>query len=147
MRLIELAGAINRDMPAWVVERVLGALRERGREPAGARVLVLGLAYKPDVDDVRESPSFVILERLAAEGVQVAYHDPHVPEAPRVRHASPPPLRSVALDAETLAAFDAVVVATAHQAVDWDAVRRSARLIVDTRGVFRELGDGRVIRA
>lgn len=134
--LVELAGAINRDMPGWVVERCVSALRARGVEPRGARVLVIGLAYKPDVDDVRESPSFVLLEQLAARGVDVAYHDPHVPEMGAVRHASPPRLRSTPLSAELLAAVDAVLVATAHSAVDWELVGRHARLIVDTRGVF-----------
>ncbi|GJM21751.1 MAG: UDP-N-acetyl-D-glucosamine dehydrogenase [Planctomycetota bacterium] len=134
--LVELAGAINRDMPSWVVQRTLAALEKHGVAVRGARVLVIGLAYKPDVDDVRESPSFVILEQLAAHGVHVSYHDPHVPEMPGVRHARPPKLSSTPLDAATLAAHDAVLVATAHSSIDWPLVGRHARLIVDTRGVF-----------
>jgi len=140
--LVELAGAINRDMPSWVVKRCVAALTSRGIALQGARVLVIGLAYKPDVDDVRESPSFVLLEQLAARGADVSYHDPHVPVMSAVRHANPPMLRSTPLTAESLAAVDVVLVATAHSVVDWDLVARHARLILDTRGVFHRRARG-----
>ncbi|HTE05566.1 MAG TPA: UDP binding domain-containing protein [Planctomycetota bacterium] len=110
---------------------------------AGARVLVLGLAYKRDIDDVRESPSLQLLALLAAAGARPEYHDPHVPEMPAAAaaaHALPPGLaglRSAPLDAAHLAAYDVVVIATDHAAIDWALVARSARLVVDTRGVLR----------
>ena len=139
-RLIELAGEVDRAMPGWVVGRVAGALAERGVPLAGARLLVLGLAYKANVDDVRESPAFVLIERLEALGAQVDYHDPHVPATHPVRHATIAPRESVPLGAEGLASYAAVVVATDHRAIDWELVLAHARLVVDTRGVLRGRG-------
>ena len=103
----------------------------------GSRVLVLGVAYKKNVDDMRESPSAVIMELIQERGGEVAYSDPHVPIFPSMRRHSFD-LRSVELTAESLAAFDAVVVATNHDAFDYALIREHARLIVDTRGVYRE---------
>ena len=111
----------------------------------GSRVLVLGVAYKKNVDDMRESPSAVIMELIQQRGGEVAYSDPHVPAFPPMRRHSFD-LRSVALAPENLAAFDAVVVATNHDAFDYALVREHARLIVDTRGVYRE-GAGHIVRA
>ena len=125
-------------MPAYVVHRTLLALNARGRALRGARILVLGLAYKPDVGDVRESPAVTLIERFEALGAEVRYSDPHVPEAPRMRSHDLAGHVSLALDAESLAGFDAVVVATAHAAFDYELVAGHARLVVDTRGALRE---------
>lgn len=140
-RFIELAGAINRAMPDWVVARTEAALAARGGL-SGARVLVLGLAYKADIDDVRESPSLQLLARLAERGAEVQYHDPHVPAVPERRPPGVPALTSVPLDERTLAAADAVIIATSHRAVDYALVARAARLVVDTRGVMRGMTSG-----
>jgi UDP-N-acetyl-D-glucosamine dehydrogenase len=136
-RFIALAGEVNRAMPEWVIDRAERALLARGTPLQGARVLVLGLAYKADIDDARESPSLQLLAGLAARGARVTYHDPHVPAMPAARPDGVPELSSVPLDAGSLSACDAVLVATAHRAIDWDLVARHARLVVDTRGVLR----------
>lgn len=104
-----------------------------------SRVLLLGLAYKPDIADPRESPAFEILELLHRLGVQLAYHDPFIPLAPSMRTwPDLPALVSIPLDAETLAAHDAVVIVTNHRDVDYQHVLEHASLIVDTRGVYRQ---------
>lgn len=146
--VIELAAQRNRAMPAWVVERTAQALAERGRALADARVLVLGIAYKPNVDDLRESPALELIALLRASGAQVAYHDPHVPSIPAVRrHALE--LHSLPLDPATLADCDAVLIATAHQAVDWQLVADHAPLVVDTRNALRDVRGPRhhIVRA
>ncbi len=138
-RFIELAGEVNAAMPAYVVGKLREALQERGMELSGSRVLLLGLAYKADVDDPRESPAFEILDQLLSEGAVVAYHDPHIPSAPRMRSwPDLPELASVELTPSTLAGHHAVVVVTPHQAIDWHLVAEEAQLIVDTRGVYRK---------
>ncbi|MEM6394505.1 MAG: nucleotide sugar dehydrogenase [Planctomycetota bacterium] len=134
---IELAGRVNHDMPAWVVQRVMLALNEDGKAVKGARVLVLGLAYKPNVDDIRESPSFELIEQLADLGASVDYHDPHVPATHKMRRHDLG-MTSVPLSADALAGYDCVLIATHHDAIDWDAVGEHAQLIVDTRGVMRD---------
>jgi len=137
-KFIELAGEVNVAMPRYVVERLLRALNERGKALKGARVLVLGLAYKKDIDDPRESPAFEVIEELLELGAVVSYHDPHIPRAPRMRHwPDLPEMTSVPLDAATLEAHDAAVIVTDHSAVDYDLVVRHAPLIVDTRGTLR----------
>lgn len=146
---VELAGEINRRMPAWVVERTQRALLERGRELAGARVLVLGLAFKPDVDIVTESPSLRLIEILRERGANVEWSDPHVERAPPAAGESLSGSRSLALDARTLASFDVVLVATNHAAFDWDLVAEHAPLVVDTRNALgsRMLGRASYVRA
>ncbi len=137
-RFIELAGEVNVEMPGWVVGKLRAALAERGRELAGSRILLLGLAYKKDVADPRESPAFELLERLLAAGCDVAYHDPYIPEAPRMRSWSElPAMRSRELTDELLEGRDAVVVVTDHGGLDYDRVLEKAPLVVDTRGVYR----------
>jgi UDP-N-acetyl-D-glucosamine dehydrogenase len=136
-RFITLAGEVNRAMPDWVVMRTEQALSSRGVALAGARILLLGLAYKADVDDVRESPSLQLILRLLARGAEVSYHDPHVPRVPGGVPEGVPPLVSVPLDERALNGADAVLIATAHRAVDYSLVARCARLVVDTRGVMR----------
>jgi UDP-N-acetyl-D-glucosamine dehydrogenase len=136
-RFVELAGTVNIEMPRYVVGKLQRALNERERSVRGSRILVLGLAYKKDVSDPRESPAFEIVDQLLELGALVSYHDPFVPEAPRMRSwPDLPPMRSAPLTAETLAEADAVLLVTDHSNVDYDLVARHARLIVDTRGVF-----------
>ncbi len=134
-RFIELAGEINSAMPHWVVSKCIEALNERGRAVKGSSILVLGVAYKKNVDDMRESPSVELMNLLAARGANVAYSDPHVPVFPPLRkHRFD--LKSVPLTEENLARFDLVLLATNHDAFDYELVRKHSRLIVDTRGVY-----------
>jgi UDP-N-acetyl-D-glucosamine dehydrogenase len=138
-RFVELAGEVNVRMPEYVVERLGRALNDRGKPVKGARILLLGMAYKRDVDDVRESPGFVILDLLTRLGGVVSYHDPLVPRTPAMRHfPAYAGIDSVPLDAALLAAQDAVVVVTDHTGVDYELVARHAPLVVDTRGVYRQ---------
>ena len=136
-RFIELAGEVNALMPRYVVDRLVAALSSRcGKPLRGARVLLVGMAYKPDVDDTRESPGLRLWELLQARGATVSYHDPHVPTLPRTRRY--PELAgtaSVALDAATLAATDATVICTAHTSVDHALLVRHCPLVIDTRNV------------
>lgn len=136
-RFIELAGHINSAMPHYVVDRLAGALNARGQAVKGARVLLLGLAYKPDVADPRESPTLEIREILDGMGALVAYHDPLLPHYPNTRRFGPRSLSSQALTPALLEAQDAAMVVTPHRAIDFDLVLRHARLIIDTRGVYR----------
>jgi UDP-N-acetyl-D-glucosamine dehydrogenase len=149
-KFIELAGEVNVAMPQYVVEKLQVALNERGKAIEGSRVLILGLAYKKDIDDMRESPAFEIIELLKALGAIVTYHDPHVPVIGRTRrHLETLGLRSLELTSTILREQDAVVIVTDHTAVDYDLVGREASLIVDTRRVYRNPAQvkARVIRA
>ncbi len=132
-RFIELAGEINTAMPRHIVDRVGEALNADGKAVQGSRICVLGVAYKKDVDDPRESPAFEILELLAERGAILSYSDPHVPVLPRVRHHSNLGLTSRELIPEFLAAQDCVLIVTDHTAVDYRAVVRHSKLVVDTR--------------
>lgn len=136
-RFIELAGEINSDMPQWVVDKVTDALNRQGRSVMGSRVLVLGIAYKKDVEDMRESPSVKLMELLREKGAKVEYSDPHVPVFPKMREHRFD-LRSVQLSARNIAAYDVVLLATSHSAFDYSLIQQHARLIVDTRGVYLE---------
>jgi UDP-N-acetyl-D-glucosamine dehydrogenase len=136
-RFIELAGEVNTEMPRLVVARLAAALAARSRPLAGARVLLLGIAYKSNVDDDRESPGYVLWEQLEAAGAVVDFHDPHVPVIrPSREHARFAGRHGVPLTPETLAAHDAVLVATRHDAVDHALVAAHAALIVDTRNAL-----------
>ena len=143
-RFIELAGEINHYMPHWVVQKVADALNEHGKAIKGSRILILGLAYKKNIDDTRESPAVEIMSLLEHKGAKIAYADPHVPTFPHKRdyHFE---LTSVPLNAQTLADYDCLVIATDHDAFDYDLLKRQARLIVDTRG--RYSGGGNVVSA
>jgi UDP-N-acetyl-D-glucosamine dehydrogenase len=134
-RFIELAGEVNGAMPDYVVSRITAALNQRGKAVSSCRILVLGIAYKRDVDDMRESPSVSIMEKLRDLGAAVEYSDPHVPRFPKMRehHFD---LECVPLSAETLAAYDCIVLATDHSRFDYDLIASASRLIVDTRGKF-----------
>jgi len=136
-RFIELAGEVNRAMPEYVVGKLLDGLNELGRPLKNSHILVLGIAYKKNVDDMRESPAVEIMEMIKARGGIVAYSDPHVPTFPKMREHYFD-LQSVQLNAENLGKFDAVVLATDHDRFDYDLIRQSASLIVDSRGKFRE---------
>ncbi len=137
-RFIELAGEINHNMPNYVVGRVGLALNDRGKTVKGSRILVLGLAYKPDIDDVRESPSFELIEKLQALGAQVDYNDPLVPCTHLMRHHDLQ-MKSVPLTAENLRRYDCVLIATHHSTYDWQMVADNAALIVDTRNTLRDI--------
>jgi UDP-N-acetyl-D-glucosamine dehydrogenase len=136
-RFIELAGEINHGMPDWVVQKLTRALNREGRAVRGARILVLGIAYKKNVDDMRESPAVELIERLHYLGARVEYSDPHIPVFPRLRRGHFD-LRSVRLTPSALKRYDAVLLATNHDAFDYRLIARHARLIVDTRGVYRK---------
>ncbi len=135
-RFIELAGEINHAMPRFVISRLAGALNDREKSVKGARILVLGLAYKPDVDDTRESPSFELIELLQHQGAIVDYNDPHVPTAPKKRDYDLQ-MESVDLTPQSIASYDAVLVSTHHAAYDWQMIADNAKLIVDSRGALR----------
>lgn len=134
-RFIELAGEVNNGMPEWVVGKLADALNARGRSVRGSRVLVLGIAYKKDVDDPRESPAVKLMELLAQKGAKIAYSDPFFPTFPAMRehHFR---LRSVPCTPSSVARYDVVLIATNHSAFDYRMLRRHARLIVDTRGIY-----------
>ncbi len=138
-RFIELAGEINAGMPQFVVDKIVRALNEEGKSLKGAKVLALGIAYKRDVDDMRESPSVFVMEHLRDWGAEVAYSDPNVPVFPKMRQHSFE-LSSVELTPESVASHDVVVLLTDHSGFDYDMIRQHARLLVDTRGKYREDG-------
>jgi UDP-N-acetyl-D-glucosamine dehydrogenase len=142
-RFIELAGEINIGMPRYVIERLTEALNEHGKPVKGSAICVLGVAYKKDVDDPRESPSFVLMDLLTARGAKLSYNDPHVPTLPAMRHHDLPAMKSVQLSAEFLASQDCVLIATDHSAYDYDFVVQHAPLVVDTRNATRDVREGR----
>lgn len=139
-RFIELSGEINRAMPEYVVGKLMKALNDRQKSLKGSRIMVLGIAYKKNVDDMRESPSVEIMELLRDAGADLQYSDPHVPVFPRMREHKFD-LSSVPVTAGNLAACDAVVVATDHAKFDYDLIRQHAPLIIDSRGVYRDAAD------
>jgi UDP-N-acetyl-D-glucosamine dehydrogenase len=144
-RFIELAGEVNRAMPEWVVSKAAAALLERGRHVRGSRFLVLGIAYKKNIDDMRESPAVEILELLRARGAIVAYSDPHVPKFPRMR-AHSFDLESLPLTAAALAAQDCVILVADHDAFDYALIAAHAPLVVDTRGRY-PAGGANIVKA
>lgn len=143
-KFIELAGEVNASMPQYVVDKIVHALNKKGKSLSQAKVLALGIAYKKDVDDMRESPSVFVMELLREWGAEVAYSDPNVPVFPKMRehHFD---LSSVTLTAENIASYDAVVLLTNHSEFDYDMIKQNAKMLVDTRGIYR--GDTDVIRA
>jgi len=141
-RFIELAGEVNASMPEHAVEAIADALNRRQCCLPGARLLVLGVAYKKDIDDLRESPSLRIMEILQTRGAQVDYHDPYFPRLPRLRRYDFR-LESVELSAETLGQYEAVVIATDHSSYDYAFIVRHARLVIDTRNATRDVTEQR----
>jgi UDP-N-acetyl-D-glucosamine dehydrogenase len=141
-RFIELAGEINTSMPDYVIQRLMIALNERGRPLRGAKVCVLGLAYKPDVDDMRESPSIILIEKLRELGAKVTYNDPFIPKAPKQRE------HNVGLSSQPLTpAFvkgqDVILISTNHTAYDYDWIVKNAKLVIDTRNACANVKQGR----
>jgi UDP-N-acetyl-D-glucosamine dehydrogenase len=134
-RFIELAGEVNSAMPEWVVEKLADALNERERPVRGSRILVLGIAYKKNVNDMRESPAVELMSLLQAKGAHIEYSDPHVPSFPKMRRYSFD-LTSVELTPEALASYDVVLLATDHDRFDYETIEKHAKLIVDTRGRY-----------
>src|SRR5262249_18800991 len=143
-RFIELAGEVNAAMPAYVVGKLTDALNDQGRPVKGSRVALLGMAYKKDVDDPRESPGFAILDLLLQKGAVVTYNDPYIPVLPAMRrYPRLPALASQELSPEYLRAQDALVIVTDHSAYDWDFVTAHAALVVDARNATRGVSAGR----
>jgi UDP-N-acetyl-D-glucosamine dehydrogenase len=144
-RFIELAGEINASMPDYVVSKVISALNARQKAVSGSRILILGIAYKKNVDDMRESPSVVIMEKLQDLGAHVSYSDPHVASFPQMRehHFD---LSSIALSPDNLITYDCVVLATDHDKFDYLWLRQHAKLIIDCRGRYSEVTDS-IVRA
>lgn len=135
-RFIELAGEINTGMPHYVVERVAEALNDVGKPIRGSRIGILGVAYKKDIDDPRESPSFKLMELLQARGAVLSYNDPYIPTLPSMRHYDVPRLASEPLTPEYLAAQDLILIATDHSAYEPQLIAQYSRLIVDTRNAL-----------
>ena len=135
-RFIDLAGELNTEMPLFWVRKVAEALNGQGKAVRGAAVLVLGVAYKRDIDDIRESPALDIIRLLEGQGARVSYSDPYVPILAEDGHE----FRSVALDSKTVAAADCVMIVTDHTAVDYHMIKRHARLVVDTRNAMPKEG-------
>ena len=141
-RFIELAGEINTSMPEYVILRVADALNERRKPVNGSKILLLGAAYKKDVDDPRESPAFELLERLQSKGAVVSYHDPHIPILPTMRKHTIR-LESIPLTAEMVQEQDCVLICTDHSVFDWQWIVENASLVVDTRNATRKVTLGR----
>lgn len=135
-RFIELAGEVNCAMPEYVLSKLIDGLNDSGKALKGSKILVLGIAYKKNVDDMRESPSVEIMEMIVAKGGVVAYSDPHVPTFPKMRehHFD---LNSEAITASNLSSFDAVVLATDHVKFDYELISKHSKLIIDSRGKYR----------
>ena len=149
-RFIELAGEINTAMPQFVVNRLAEALNAKKKSVNGSKILLIGLAYKPNVDDMRESPTFILLDLIKNRGGEVAYYDPHIPKIePTREHAHWTGTKSVSWDRETLAGFDAVVIATAHKVVNYQELSDWAPCIVDTRNAMAGLktAEGQIWKA
>ncbi len=147
-RFIELAGEINSSMPDYVVDRITEALNEHGRALQGSKVLILGMAYKKNVDDMRESPSLKIMDLLIKKGAKVEYSDPYIPELPKTRQYSFRK-KSIELTKENIKSYDLIVVVTDHDKFDKELIFNNANLIVDTRNMFRvdKLKDGKIYKA
>lgn len=139
-RFIELSGEVNTAMPEYVVNKLMDGLNQHGKALKGSKILVLGIAYKKNVDDMRESPSVEIMELIEAKGAEVAYSDPHVPVFPKMREHNFD-LSSVALTPASVAEFDAIVLATDHDKFDYSLIKENAQLLVDTRGKYRVPAD------
>lgn len=141
-RFIELAGEINTSMPQYVIQRTADALNDRRKSLKGSRILVLGLAYKPDIDDVRESPSLELIELLKAKGAKVDYNDPYIPQTHKQREYDLQ-MKSKKLTPKMLGSYDAVLIATNHSDYDYPWIVKHARLVVDTRNATAAVRVGR----
>ncbi len=139
-RFIELAGEINTSMPFWVIRKLMDALNDRGKSLKGSKILVLGAAYKKDIDDPRESPSFKLMEILIDKGAEVDYNDPFIPELPSMRMYDVKG-KSVELTEENLAKYDCVLVSTDHSVYEFDFIVKHAQLVIDTRNATVNVKD------
>lgn len=148
-RFIELAGEVNMSMPSFVVSKVSDALNDHGKPVRASNIAILGMAYKKDVDDPRESPGFELMDLLLKKGAKVTYNDPHIPTLPKMRHWPHLRMNSTPLTADYLAKQDCVLITTEHTAYDWKMIAQHARLIVDTRNAMKNITEGRekIVRA
>lgn len=150
-RFIELAGEINKNMPQYVVDRVADALNSVRKTINGSKILLVGVAYKKNVDDMRESPSLELFEMLEARGGQVTYFDSYIPVIPPTReHKSLAGRKSFTYDAEKLGEFDVILIATDHDSVDWQEMAQNGQLIIDTRNAMRDVPvelRGKIVKA
>ncbi|MCR9202420.1 MAG: nucleotide sugar dehydrogenase [Planctomycetaceae bacterium] len=142
-RFVELAGEVNSRMPRYVISQLAEFLNEQGKPIRGTKICLLGVAYKKDVDDPRESPSFELLDLLLERGAVMTYSDPHIPHLPQMRHHDVPDLSSSELTAEFLASQDCVLIATAHSAWDYTFIVKHARMVLDTRNATEQVTEGR----
>jgi UDP-N-acetyl-D-glucosamine dehydrogenase len=142
-RFIELAGEINTEMPYHVVNALVAAMNEHEKSVKGSRILMLGVAYKKDVDDLRESPSLKLLELLTQRGAKLDYNDPYFPALHKMRHYDYSHMKSVELTPQNLASYDCVLIATDHSSYDYDAIVKNSRLVVDTRNATRKVTSGK----
>jgi len=142
-RFIELAGEVNSRMPEYVVGRLAEFLNENSKPIKGSKICLLGMAYKKDVDDPRESPSFVLMDLLRERGADLSYNDPHIPKLPKMRHHDVPDLTSQDLTPEFLAEQDCVLIATDHTSYDYEMIVRHAPLVLDTRNATKNVKAGR----
>ncbi len=142
-RFIELAGEVNRAMPEYVVSRTSEFLNEFRKPVRGSKICLAGVAYKKDVDDPRESPSFELMELLLKRGADLTYSDPHVPSLPRMRHFDLPAIESRELTPEFLSSLDAILIATDHTAFDYDLMVKHAPLVIDTRNATANVSENR----
>ncbi|MEW6410733.1 MAG: nucleotide sugar dehydrogenase [Nitrospirota bacterium] len=144
-RFIELAGEINTNMPYYVVSRVIDALNEDGKPVKGSRILILGIAYKKDIDDLRESPSLELIRLLKEKGARVDYNDPYIPLA--ISHRKGLKAASREIDEEMLRSYDCVIIATDHALYDYKWITENSRLVVDTRNATKGINSSRIVKA
>ncbi|MEQ9071137.1 nucleotide sugar dehydrogenase [Gimesia chilikensis] len=142
-RFIELAGEVNTRMPRYVIDRLAEFMNEKAKPLKGSKICMLGVAYKKDVDDPRESPSFHLLDLLMERGVDFTYNDPHIPKLPKMRHHDVPAMESQELTPEYLAAQDCVLIATDHSAYDYDFIVKHSQMVLDTRNATKNVTEGR----
>ena len=142
-KFIELAGEINTSMPLYVIHRLAEALNQAGKPIRGSKIGIFGVAYKKDVDDPRESPSFKLMELLSERGAELSYCDPHIPKLPKMRSFDVPELEHSPPTAEYVSSLDCVLISTNHSAFDWVEIVKNAALVVDTRNATQAVTDGR----
>jgi len=147
-RFIELAGEINTNMPYYVVQKTMDALNNQGKQMKGAKILILGVTYKKDIDGIRESPSLKLIELFKNKGVAVDYNDPYISEIPVMRHYKLEGMKSVPLDEHTVSSYDAIIISTNHSSYNYQWLRSRAKLVIDTRNAMgASLNDDKVVKA
>ena len=146
-RFIELAGEINTSMPNYVVLKVIDSLNKNGKCLKNSKILILGVAYKKDADDKRESPGIEIIEILKDKGAKVDYNDPHIPAFSGMRHYPNLAMRSIRLSEEQLKQYDCVVIITDHSQYDYPWIVKNSRLVIDTRNATKKMKSGKIVKA